>query len=189
MKLLITILLLTFSFSFLSKNKKLFNDFHSIFEKADFKSMNKLLSNNFVYLNKDYEIISQKPDYITYMTGWNQVFNTKWNVISVKEIKDTIISIEYDTDLYNDYFYGSAKKIVEYTYIFKNNQISSIKSVTTFESLKSEIIFKERFYKFYQWVSINYPEKLQYCKSYDKIAAIETKQLLEKYLSTQKIKT
>jgi hypothetical protein len=182
MKSIVTLLLLTFTLSLQKNNRQLFNDFHIIYEKADFKAMNALLSDDFVGLNEKEEVSFEKKEYIDYMRDWNQVFKTKWNIVSVKEEGNTIRSIEYDTDAYNDYFYGGKRKVI-YIYSFQNEKIKSIKTITTEEGMKADAVFENRYSRFYQWVSERYPEKLRFCgNSYDKRSAIEVKKLLELYL-------
>ena len=56
------------------------------------------------------------------MVDWNKTFNTKWNVVSVREVGEQTKSIEYDTDIFNDYFY-SGKMKYQYTYTFFKSKI------------------------------------------------------------------
>ena len=180
MKFLFSIILF-FCLPLNKTNRELFDDFHKIFEKGDFKAMDALLSDDFVGLNEEGKISFSRSEYIAYMQEWNHVFKTKWNVVSV-EIKGNLISsIEYDTDMYNDYFYGG-KKTTQYIYSFSKNRIKSIQTLNTESGIKGEIIFQERFDKFYNWVNSNYPSKIIYCTRYDKEAATEIKSLLQKYL-------
>lgn len=117
--------------------KQLFEDFRTIYAKSDSVSMKNLLASNFVGYNEKGEVSFERNQYLDYMNTWNQVFKTKWNVETYKVVGDKIESIEYDTDLYNDYFYGT-KHQIKYVYRFKKNKIESLTSVTTEEGKKAE---------------------------------------------------
>ncbi|UAY52572.1 hypothetical protein [Ferruginibacter albus] len=159
--------------------KELFNNFHSIYAAADFKAMDSLLADDFVLYER--QIMTRKPAYISYLTGWNQVFQTKWNVESVSISKDTITSIEYDSDIFNDYFYGG-KYLIRYTYLFKNNQLQSLVASSTDDGKKAEEIYAIRHALFYKWVATYHADKTKFFNAYDKQSAQEIKMLLENYL-------
>jgi hypothetical protein len=163
------------------KPKELFDDFHTYYEKADFVKMDQLLSDNFVGLNNKGAVSFTKETYLSYMKEWNQVFKTKWNIVSWKLKGRQIISIEYDSDIFNDYFYGG-KKTTQYTYTFLNDKIKSIRTDPTADEKNASEIFNNRFTKFYEWVYANYPTKIKYCTAYDYESAMEVKKLLETYL-------
>ena len=166
-------------------HKQLFDDFHTYFEKADRVQMDQLLTNDFKGLDENNHVSFRKPEYLDYMFGWNQVFGTKWNVVSVKEEKDKIISVEFDSDIFNNYFFDGKKETI-YVYSFKNDKIQSIKVDTLPGNAAKTLIFNKRFTQFYNWVVINFPGKSGYCRGSDKASAMEVKALLEKYLVTQK---
>lgn len=109
-KYLLGLILMSGLFSCNRTNKQLFDDFHRIYEKKDFKAMNALLTDDFVAFNENGEITFTKPSYIDYIAQWNRAFETKWHVESVTENANQIKSIEYDTDIYNDYFNGGKKE-------------------------------------------------------------------------------
>lgn len=183
MKILFVFTLLAAAIHPPKTHRQLFNNFHTVYAKADFKAMDALLTSDFTGTNERDSISFQKPDYLDYMKGWNQVFKTKWHVVSVKEVGETIESIEYDTDMYNDYFYGGQKRTIKYIYYFEKEQIKKIQTFTTPEGVKAEAIFQERFRKFYIWVSEKHQDKLSYCTQSDKAAATEIKKLLEVYIA------
>ena len=188
MKLILALLIASLPHSHAKSNMQLFKDFHTIYAKADFSAMDKLLSSDFVFLNYKGEVESTRIEYMDYMEGWNQVFKTKWNVESVKTVGNSVKSVEYDTDMFNDYFYGNLKHKIEYTYLFdENNKIKSIQTKTAKESLKSERILVQRFSKFLKWVYEKYPSKVKCCSLYDKQSAIEVKNLLENYLKFERV--
>ncbi len=183
MKLLISLLLILVTDGNITKNRQLFNDFHTIYAKADFAAMKQLLADDFVGLNENGYVSFKKAGYISYMAEWNQVFKTKWTIDSVKEEGGVIKSIEHDSDMYIDYFYGGDKKLTQYTYTFKEGKIKSIQIVPTEKSNQLETVFQERFGNFYAWVQKNYPDKLTYLNAYTRRAALEVKAMLEQYLS------
>jgi hypothetical protein len=162
--------------------RQLFNDFHTFFAKRDFVKMNALLTDDFTGLNENGEISFTKPDYIQYMAEWNTVFNTKWNVISIQQAGETIKSIEYDTDIFQNYFYGNEKMKSQYTYIFEANKIKNIRIDTLPGAARLGAVFQSRFNGFFRWVYANYPAKTKYCSGKDKESATEVKVLLEKYI-------
>ena len=187
MKLIFALLIVSLPHSHVKSNMQLFKDFHTIYAKADFIAMEKLLSSDFVALKDDGGVAFPRMEYIDYMKGWNQVFKTKWNVESVKITGNTIKSVEYDTDIFNDYFYGNVKHKIEYTYTFENGKIKSIQIKTAKESLKSEKIFQERYNKFLTWIYKNHPTEVKYFGLYDKESSLEVKNLLELYLRIEKV--
>ncbi|MFT3909054.1 MAG: hypothetical protein QM737_06470 [Ferruginibacter sp.] len=182
MKYILLFIISTYMLQPVKTNRQLFDDFHTIYAKHDFKKMNELLADDFVGLDEKEAVSFTKPGYIGYMTDWNMVFDTKWNVESVSEKGSLIKSIEYDTDIFNDYFYGGSKCRIEYTYTFEKDKIKSIQTKHAPGTDELETVYDERFGKFYEWVSFNYPAKLKYCTKRDKQSAIETKKLLEAYL-------
>ena len=186
MKLIFAVLIASLPHSHVKSNMQLFKDFHTIYAKADFIAMDNLLAPNFVLLNDKSETTLKRKEYIEYMQGWNQVFKTKWNVESVKITGNTIKSVEYDTDIFNDYFYGNVKHKIEYTYTFENGKIKSIQIKTAKESLKSEEIFQERYNKFLTWIYKNHPTEVKYFGLYDKKSSLGVKNLLELYLRIEK---
>ena len=186
MKLIFALLIASLPHSHVKSNMQLFKDFHTIYAKADFIAMEKLLSSDFVALKDDGGVAFPRMEYIDYMKGWNQVFKTKWNVESVKIVGNSIISIEYDTDIFNEYFYGNVKHKIEYTYTFEKGKIKSIQIKTPKESLKSEEIFLERYNKFMTWVYQNHSNKTKYLGLYDETSSKEIKNLLELYLRIEK---
>jgi hypothetical protein len=119
MKYLITLLLVSFAIQPPKTKRQLFDDFHTIFAKRDFVKMDSLLTADFTGLNESGKVSFTKPDYIQYMAEWNTVFGTKWNVVSIKQAGETIKSIEYDTDMFNDFFYDKGKMKFQYTYFFE----------------------------------------------------------------------
>jgi hypothetical protein len=185
MKCLLAFLFISFSFAPTKTNRQLFDDFHTIFAKGDFVAMDTLLADGFFGLNESGRVSFQKPDYIEYMAGWNQAFKTKWNVVSVEEDGKFIKSIEYDTDIWNDYFYGGVKK-TRYIYSFRNDKIAAIRIDTVPGTLLIKAAAAERFRKFYQWVSIHFPEKIKNIDNRDKQSAIETRMIFENYLAANK---
>ncbi|MEO6670239.1 MAG: hypothetical protein ABIN36_12230 [Ferruginibacter sp.] len=185
MKYLLALIFLCFTFAPTKTNRQLFDDFHTIFAKGDFVSMDTLLADVFFGLNESGRVSFRKPDYIEYMAGWNLAFNTKWNVVSVEEDGKFIKSIEYDTDIWNDYFYGGVKK-TKYIYSFRNDKITAIRTDTVPGTAEIETAAAVRFRKFYNWVSINFPAKLKTIDKRDKASAMETKLIFENYLTANK---
>ena len=53
MKYLITIILISFTIAPTNMNRQLFDEFHSVFKKGDFKKMDTLLTNDFIGLDKN----------------------------------------------------------------------------------------------------------------------------------------
>ncbi|MGG9963127.1 hypothetical protein [Ferruginibacter sp. SUN106] len=184
MKYLITFLLLSFSLPSFQTNRQIFDDFHRVFEQSDFEKMDLLLTEDFS-LVQDGKVSSNKIEYLKYMMNWNKAFNTKWNVVSVEEAGQQIKSIEYDSDIFNDYFYGDKMKF-KYTYSFDKTKLKSITIDTLPGTAKLRATFDERFRKFYNWVYFNFPDKLQYLNQADKQAVLKEKELLEKYLVSLK---
>ncbi|GAB2805790.1 nuclear transport factor 2 family protein [Ferruginibacter profundus] len=184
MKYLFTLLLLSFSLPSFQSNRQIFNDFHLAFEQSDFEKMDGLLTEDFSLL-QDGKVSSNKTEYLKYMMNWNKAFNTKWNVVSVEEAGQQVKSIEYDSDIFNDHFYGDKMKF-KYTYSFDKNKLKSIAVDTLPGTAKLRAIFDERFRKFYNWVYFNFPGKLQYLNQGDKQSALKEKELLEKYLLSLK---
>lgn len=185
MKYLLAFLFISFSFVPTKTNRQLFDDFHTIFAKADFKAMDTLLTDNFFGLDESGRVSFQKPDYIEYMSGWNQVFKTKWNVVSVEEDGKFIKSIEYDTDIWNDYFYGEPKK-TKYIYSFRVDKLAAIRVDTVPGTARILADAGKRFKKFHEWVSFNFPGKMESLTKRDKQSAIETRMIFEKYLAANK---
>jgi hypothetical protein len=165
-------------------NSHIFDRFHTSYAKADFITMDELLSKDFVCLDEKGEVSFTKSSYIKYMAEWNQVFNTQWNVVSIQEQDNLIISIEHDSDLFNDFFYGGVKPLTEYTYTFSNNKIKAITTRPILDGIAADSIFQNRFTKFCVWVQKNYPDKERYCYLYDKIAATEVQKLLKEYITS-----
>lgn len=166
-------------------HRQFFDDFHTYFEKADFDKMGHLLDDDFIITNS-HGNPDPKTDYIKYMTDWNKTFDTKWHVISVDNSGDEIKSIEYDTDIFNDYFYNGKMKYL-YTYTFSGDHITRLNAETMPGDDQLRVNFRERFKKFMDWVSQNHPEKLVFCTKRDKHSAEEIKLLLENYLNNIKI--
>jgi hypothetical protein len=162
--------------------RQLFDDFHSLFAKRDFVKMDSLLTDDFTGLDEMGNVSFTKPDYIQYMAEWNTVFNTKWNVVTIKQAGESIKSIEYDTDIFNDFFYDKGKMKYQYTYFFEERKIKSIRVDTLPGAARLGAVFQNRFKQFFRWVSVNHPAKMKYCSGKDKEAAIEVKALLEKYI-------
>ncbi len=162
------------------KNRDLFNDFHDYFAQRDFVKMEKLLSADFASKSSGGSEMN-KAAYIQYMAEWNTVFDTKWNVVSVTEKGDKIISEEYDNDMFNDYFFGSPQHY-QYTYSFAGNTITRVDVDTIPGSRIKEAIFNERFGQFAAWVRARYPESLRYLGRYDKEAAEAVKYMLTEYI-------
>jgi hypothetical protein len=185
-KYLIILILVGCSTAPVRTNRQLFDDFHTSFAKGDFEKMNQLLADDFIFI-LDGKVSSLKADYIKYMSEWNKTFDTKWNVVSVQEVGDQIQSIEYDTDIYNNFFYGGPMRY-RYTYSLSKNRIQRL----TADSLKGtgnlRIAFEDRFRSFYEWVTLKFPDKLKYFSSSDKASAIAQKELLQKYLSSPGVK-
>jgi hypothetical protein len=182
LKYISAFLLLSCSAGTTKTHRELFDDFHTYFEKADFDKMDQLLEDSFVMTDSHGER-DLKPDYMKYMMDWNKTFDTKWNVISVIDFGNKIISIEYDTDIFNDYFYNGKMKY-RYTYTFNGNHISGLSSEALPEDDELRVNFHDRFKKFMDWVSVNHPAKTGYFTKRDKHSAEETKILLAEYLKT-----
>jgi hypothetical protein len=181
--LLLTLFLYNLEFT---TNRQLFDEFHIAYEKSDFKKIDTLLSETFVGLNEKGSISFIKAEYIQYIAEWNKTFETKWNVESIQEDEETIKSIEYDTDMFNNYFYGGKMKY-QYTYSFKNNKIRSIRVDTLPGASKIGHEFRNKFGKFYDWVSTKYPGKEKFCLGKDRQSAIIIKDLLGQYLKEVQI--
>jgi hypothetical protein len=162
--------------------RQLFDDFHTFFARRDFAKMDSLLTHDFTGLNENGAVSFTKPDYIQYMAEWNTVFDTKWNVVSIKQTGKTITSIEYDTDMFQNYFYGNEKMKFQYTYFFEGDKIRNIRADTLPGAARLGTVFKSRFRQFFRWVSVNYPGKMKYCSGKDRESAIAVKALLEKYI-------
>lgn len=182
MKYLILFILFSFTLPADKTSKQLFKDFHIYFEQRNFTKMDQLLADDFAGLNEKGEVSFKKTEYIAYMKDWNETFNTKWNVVKVTYSKEGASSIEYDTDIFNDYFYNGKMKI-QYTYVFSKNQIKSITTVPLPGAAELENNFQNRFGKFTEWVKLNHRDKLKYCFERDKKSATETKALLTDYLA------
>jgi hypothetical protein len=180
MKLLFTLLLSLSSLPSFQTNRKIFDDFHRVFEQSDFEKMDALLADDFTLIEKG-KPGSSKIDYLKYIINWNKTFDTKWNIVSVEETGAFIKSIEYDSDIFNDFFYGDKMKF-QYTYAFDKNKLKSIAVDTLPGTAKLRATFDERFRKFYSWVYFNFPDKLQYLNQADKNAIVKEKELLEKYI-------
>ncbi|MEO8771195.1 MAG: nuclear transport factor 2 family protein [Ferruginibacter sp.] len=185
MKYLLAFIFISFSFAPTKTNRQLFDDFHTIFAKADFKAMDTLLADRFVGLNESGGVGFKRAEYIEYMAGWNQAFKTKWNVVSIEEDGNFIKSVEYDTDIWNDYFYDGIKK-TKYIYSFSNDKIATIQVDTVAGAAQIELAAGVRFRKFYKWVAFNFPEKMKVIDKQDKASAMETKMVFEKYLVANK---
>ena len=186
MKYILAFIFISCAFTPARTNRELFDDFHIFFAKADFKSMDNLLSESFFCMNQARNSSSPKTEYIEYMQGWNQVFKTKWNVESVEEDGQFIKSIEYDTDAWNDYFYGEKKRYrFIYTFNKAGDKITSLRYDTLPGAQRIEFTSQARYSKFHKWIEENYPGKLKYCEDMNKQSAIEMKALLDKYLGTK----
>jgi hypothetical protein len=167
-------------------HRQLFDDFHTSYASADFEKMNQLLADDFKFINNG-QLTSQKNDYIRFMTDWSKTFDTKWNVVSVQELGNTIQSIEFDTDIYNDFF-QEGKMHYRYTYSFKGNSIQSIRADTLAGAGKSDLAYGKKLQAFHDWVEVKFPDKEKYLNGTDKQSAVAQKALLEQYIATEGIK-
>lgn len=166
-------------------NRELFDDFHTIYENRDFDKMRAFLADDFtgIDLDENNDVVFRKADYVQYMVDWNATFDTKWNVEKVWEEAGLIKSIEYDTDVFNYFFYDGKKVKIEYTYRFVNDKLKVIKMKDLPETVETRKIFSQRFGDFYRWVQNTHPLKADHCRRRDKTAAVEIKALLKEYTS------
>jgi len=167
---------------------KVFTDFHDAFKAKDYVKLEKVLADDFVSIDENGKQASNKKDYLSFLEGWSKVFNTDWKVSDVVEKKDTVFSVEHDSDIFNNYFYDGGLEF-HYTYIIKNKQLSSIQWDTLPGYANKQTVFNDRFTKFYQWVYINYPAKASYLTQQDEESAKETKALLLLYFQAINLKT
>ncbi len=185
MKYLLCTLMISFFSLPPSPNRQAFGDFHIFFKDRDFTRLSDLLTDDFK-LVQDGKVTSKKAEYVLYMLDWNKALDTKWNVVSTEESGGIIKSIEYDSDIFNDYFYGDKMKL-RYTYSFSNHKIKTLNVDTLPGTAKLYAEFDKRFGAFYQWVSALYPDNVKYLQMRDRTAAINIKSMLEKYLVTVKL--
>jgi hypothetical protein len=185
MQLFIISLLAVCHFQTTSPNRDVFNKFHTAYEKKDFVKISSLIDNEFKYVD-EYRVMS-KSKYMEFLTGWCQIFNTKWNVLSISEFNRLIISEERDSDLYNDFFSTETSKVL-LTYTFKNGKIVELKA-KSLNDLSTNKLIDEKFYKFLVWTENNYRSKVKHLNSYTRESAIEVKNLLEQYLTAIKLQS
>ncbi len=173
-----------FGFSFCNESKKthqqMFNDFHTFYETKNFEKLNNLLSDDFTCSNLNV-LQFQKKEYLAYIKGWNKVFNTKWNIVSYKEENNKITSIEYDTDLFNDFFYET-KKTIKYIYTFNKNTIKSIDIDTVIGSSILDDIHNKKATHFYEWLLQYDTNTVNSFGKYDSLSADNIKLALKKYI-------
>lgn len=184
MKYLIYTLVLFCSCTIPKSNKEIFEEFHNAYETSDISKLENLLTEDFelVQYNK---INSYKHSYLEFLSNWDKTFNTKWNVVSIKESGQLIESVEYDSDLFNDYFWGG-KMPLKYTYYFKGNKISKLHVDTLPGSTERIIEFNNKYATFHEWVLTKYPEKSECFSAKDEHAIIELKKLLDEYITQRR---
>jgi hypothetical protein len=179
--LFFTLVLLFFSPA-VSKNRKVFDLFHTAYEQGDFNKLNQLLADNFICINEEGKEVDKKENYLNYLKVWSKTLDTKWHVEDIIEKKDTIFSTEYDTDVFNDYFIGT-KHPLRFSYIFEKEKIKIIK----WDSLPGHTHRKQqrntKMEEFYLWVYKNHSNKLKYFSRMgkDSEATVELRELLAEY--------
>jgi ketosteroid isomerase-like protein len=188
MKLILLTLFLSSVLFAGNTSRRVFENFHTAYQKGDFNELDKILSDDFIAIDENGQIVSHKKDYLAYLKQWSKTFNTEWNVSDIVEKKDTIFSTEFDKDIFADYLYNGNFKL-RYTYIFSNNQISSMRWDTLPGYAEKKQIFDYKYSLFYGWTSKNHPDKLIYFNKTNAIAAEEIKAMLEEYISTLNNKT
>jgi hypothetical protein len=185
MQLLIIAMLAANLFQTKNPNRDIFNKFHAAYEKKDFAQINSILDIEFKYID-EYRVMD-KSKYLEFLTGWCQVFNTQWHVLSVKEFDGQIIAEERDSDLYNDFFSTENSKVL-LIYTFKKGKIIELKARSLNDSSTNKLI-DDKFYKFLVWTEDNHRSKVKHLNSYSKESAVEVKYLLEQYLTSIRIRS
>jgi hypothetical protein len=156
-----------------------FKKFHDLFEQRDFNKLKTILDKNIIIMSENSQVRYNLDEYLDDMKNWAKVFNTKWNVVSVKKIKDTTYSVEYDSDLFKTYFYDGGNKVL-LKYVEKKGKLVYL-SWDDGEKRKREI-FESRYKDFAIWCSKTHPDKYVNLNYQTEEALMETKLMLEEYL-------
>lgn len=173
------VLFFCFNGSVFAQKVNAFDKFHVCFERRDFAKLRNALDNKITIANEGTHETYNIDEYLLDMKNWAEVFDTKWNVVSVKKVKDTTYSIEYDTDIFKTYFYDGGNK-VHLKYVERNGKLVYL-SWDDGEANKEEV-FQNRYEKFANWCYQKFPTKYFNLQQQTKAALIETKFMLEEYL-------
>ena len=182
LKSLLFLLILSFPVSN-SNSRKLFDEFQSAFKQRDFKKIDQIMSPNFIAIDENGHVAFHKADYFKMLKGWSVVFDTKWGVKSVVEKSDSIITIEDDTDMFDNYFWNG-KIEFRYTYTINSSQLTSLRWDSLSGYTERKKIFDYRFNTFYQWIYQDHPDKITAINDFDSASSVELKTLLTEYINT-----
>jgi hypothetical protein len=178
MKNLISLILILGCTSLVVKENA-FVRFHKFYEQRDFENLQKTLDRSIVIINDSTKQQYDPEKYLIDMKNWADVFDTKWNIVSARQSGDTTFSVEYDSDIFKDYFYGEGKR-VNYKYIEKKGKLIYL-GWDDGDDSKFEI-YKKRYKAFANWCAKKYPYKYLNLQSETYVALTETKAMLEEYL-------
>jgi hypothetical protein len=166
----------------MNPSQEAFDKFHQYFEKRDFVKMENLLDDEIIIYAIDTKTTHERDEYFAYLKDWSTTFNTKWNVEKVKTKGDTTYSVEYDTDIYNNFFYGGVHKS-KLKYVAKNNKLVYLSWDTTAGNSKRMEIFNARQIAFYKWCLKKHPEKYYDLMKQSKEAYLQIRRMLTEYLA------
>jgi hypothetical protein len=180
-------LLFIFNGGVFAQNQNAFEKFHTLFAKRDFVKLRMVLDKKILIISETNNEKFNIDDYLQDMENWARIFDTKWNVVSVKKIKDTTYAVEYDSDIFKKYFYDGGNN-VKLKYVEKYGKLVYL-SWNEGELVKREI-FEKRFRDFAMWCYKKFPNKYSNLQYQTREALKETKFMLEEYLKeVMKIKS
>jgi hypothetical protein len=172
-------LLFVFGGSVFAQKQNAFDKFHTFFAKRDFGKLRMVLDKKILIISERDGEQFNTDDYLRDMENWAKVFDTKWNVVSVKKIKDTTYAVEYDSDIFKKYFYDGGNN-VKLKYVEKNGKLVYL-SWDEGEVSKNRI-FEKRYKDFAVWCYNKFPDKYSNLQYQTREALKETKFMLEEYL-------
>jgi hypothetical protein len=183
LKSLLGLFFLCCSLTVQNNNRKIFDEFQLAYKQRDFKKIDELMSDDFTAIDEYGKVAFNKADYIAQMKGWAAVFDAKWGVKNVMEKGDSIISMEDDTDILNDYFYNGHEWF-QFIYTFKNNRLATLRWDSLPGYAERQKSFDEKYGAFYNWVNQNHPAETIYFGKLDSASVSEIKKMFLEYLPT-----